>query len=237
MRMVQHCDTSPLSGEYVVEDVKGDGTSYFRRLIFLSNRNVVQSEARLLAPVPLSGMWGSREGAGAKGDFLGWQRVRLIWKIEVLLGPGYLVRGRLWKCSCALLPALWVGQGLGVVNPQKASLSAALPYQPMPPVLQARRNGGRTRRKPAPLSHPQPLTRAACAVSTTRPWWRGSACWGAPTPSQVTKPVVGGCAQGRCGASVWVSPVPQLLGEGLSWLGHPMCPSQSGFGREVGWVM
>ncbi|NWI11501.1 MET13 protein, partial [Crypturellus soui] len=55
VRMVQHCNTSPLSGEYVVEDVKGDDKCYFRRLIFLSNRNVVQSEARLLAPAPLPG--------------------------------------------------------------------------------------------------------------------------------------------------------------------------------------
>ncbi|NXN28420.1 MET13 protein, partial [Nycticryphes semicollaris] len=55
VRTVQHCDTSPLSGEYVVEDVKGDGSCYFRRLIFLRNRNVVQSEARLLASVPLPG--------------------------------------------------------------------------------------------------------------------------------------------------------------------------------------
>ncbi|NWY53876.1 MET13 protein, partial [Chionis minor] len=55
VRTVRHCDTSPLSGEYVVEDVKGDGTCYFRRLIFLRNRNVVQSEARLLAHTPLPG--------------------------------------------------------------------------------------------------------------------------------------------------------------------------------------
>ncbi|XP_009570537.1 PREDICTED: methyltransferase-like protein 13, partial [Fulmarus glacialis] len=55
VRTVRHRDTSPLSGEYVVEDVKGDGTSYFRRLIFLRNRNVVQSEARLLAPMPPPG--------------------------------------------------------------------------------------------------------------------------------------------------------------------------------------
>ncbi|XP_009891205.1 PREDICTED: methyltransferase-like protein 13 [Charadrius vociferus] len=55
VRTVRHCDTSPLSGEYVVEDVKGDGTCYFRRLIFLRNRNVVQSEARLLSPVTLPG--------------------------------------------------------------------------------------------------------------------------------------------------------------------------------------
>ncbi|XP_010215275.1 PREDICTED: methyltransferase-like protein 13 [Tinamus guttatus] len=55
VRTVQHRNTSPLSGEYVVEDVKGDDKCYFRRLIFLSNRNVVQSEARLLAPAPLPG--------------------------------------------------------------------------------------------------------------------------------------------------------------------------------------
>lgn len=55
MRTVRHCDTSPLSGEFVVEDVKGDDACYFRRLVFLSNRNVVQSEARLLAPAPPPG--------------------------------------------------------------------------------------------------------------------------------------------------------------------------------------
>ncbi|XP_067156792.1 eEF1A lysine and N-terminal methyltransferase isoform X1 [Apteryx mantelli] len=55
VRTVRHRDTSPLSGEYVVEDVKGDDKCYFRRLVFLSNRNVVQSEARLLAPAPLPG--------------------------------------------------------------------------------------------------------------------------------------------------------------------------------------
>ncbi|KAM3915113.1 eEF1A lysine and N-terminal methyltransferase [Leptodactylus fuscus] len=47
-RTVQYRGKSELSGEYVVEDVRGDGTSYFRRLIFLCNQNVVQSEARLL---------------------------------------------------------------------------------------------------------------------------------------------------------------------------------------------
>ncbi|KAM4722465.1 eEF1A lysine and N-terminal methyltransferase [Rhinophrynus dorsalis] len=48
VRTVQHQGRSELSGEYVVEDVKGDGSSYFRRLVFLSNQNVVQSEAKLL---------------------------------------------------------------------------------------------------------------------------------------------------------------------------------------------
>ncbi|KAM5239017.1 eEF1A lysine and N-terminal methyltransferase isoform 2-T2 [Ctenodactylus gundi] len=47
-RTVQHKDRSPLSGDYVIEDVQGDDRRYFRRLIFLSNRNVVQSEVRLL---------------------------------------------------------------------------------------------------------------------------------------------------------------------------------------------
>ncbi|XP_044772339.1 eEF1A lysine and N-terminal methyltransferase isoform X3 [Neomonachus schauinslandi] len=51
VRTVQHQDCSPLSGSYVVEDVQGDDKHYFRRLIFLSNRNVVQSEARLLKDV------------------------------------------------------------------------------------------------------------------------------------------------------------------------------------------
>lgn len=51
VRIVQHQAFSPLSGDYVIEDVQGDDKRYFRRLIFLSNRNVVQSEARLLQDV------------------------------------------------------------------------------------------------------------------------------------------------------------------------------------------
>ncbi|KAM5203182.1 eEF1A lysine and N-terminal methyltransferase isoform 5-T5 [Hipposideros larvatus] len=51
VRTVRHQDRSSLSGDYVVEDVQGDDKRYFRRLIFLSNRNVVQSEARLLKDV------------------------------------------------------------------------------------------------------------------------------------------------------------------------------------------
>ncbi|KAG8555837.1 hypothetical protein GDO81_017834 [Engystomops pustulosus] len=55
VRTVQYRGRSEMSGEYVVEDVRGDGTSYFRRLIFLSNQNVVQSEARLLPSNTQSG--------------------------------------------------------------------------------------------------------------------------------------------------------------------------------------
>ncbi|XP_012513220.1 PREDICTED: methyltransferase-like protein 13 isoform X2 [Propithecus coquereli] len=51
VRTVQHQDCSPMSGDYVIEDVQGDDKRFFRRLIFLSNRNVVQSEARLLKDV------------------------------------------------------------------------------------------------------------------------------------------------------------------------------------------
>ncbi|XP_004384167.1 eEF1A lysine and N-terminal methyltransferase [Trichechus manatus latirostris] len=51
IRTVQHRDCSPLSGDYVIEDVQGDDKHFFRRLIFLNNRNVVQSEARLLKDV------------------------------------------------------------------------------------------------------------------------------------------------------------------------------------------
>ncbi|XP_067001304.2 eEF1A lysine and N-terminal methyltransferase homolog [Anabrus simplex] len=38
---------SEMSGEFVVEEVEGDGGQLFRRLIFLNNQGVVQSEARL----------------------------------------------------------------------------------------------------------------------------------------------------------------------------------------------
>ncbi|XP_036609309.1 eEF1A lysine and N-terminal methyltransferase [Trichosurus vulpecula] len=52
IRTIQHRDCSSLSGDYIIEDVQGDDRRYFRRLIFLSNRNVVQSEARLLTDTP-----------------------------------------------------------------------------------------------------------------------------------------------------------------------------------------
>ncbi|NWS75712.1 MET13 protein, partial [Crotophaga sulcirostris] len=62
VRTVRHRASSALSGDYVVEDVRGDGTCCFRRLIFLCNRNVVQSEARLLAPAALPDQKKRRKG-------------------------------------------------------------------------------------------------------------------------------------------------------------------------------
>ncbi|KAG8436673.1 hypothetical protein GDO86_007676 [Hymenochirus boettgeri] len=47
-RIVQHQGKSQLSGDYVVEDVRGDDNINYRRLVFLSTQNIVQSEARLL---------------------------------------------------------------------------------------------------------------------------------------------------------------------------------------------
>ena len=47
-RVVLHEANSILSGDYVVEDVDGDSGEKFRRLIFLNNKNVIQSEARLV---------------------------------------------------------------------------------------------------------------------------------------------------------------------------------------------
>lgn len=70
VRTIRHQDHSPLSGDYVVEDVQGDNGHYFRRLIFLSSRNVVQSEARLVQDVAHGGeerccmdlgCWGARQ--------------------------------------------------------------------------------------------------------------------------------------------------------------------------------
>jgi hypothetical protein len=36
-----------MSGDFIVEEVEGDGGQLCRRLIFLNNQGVVQSEARL----------------------------------------------------------------------------------------------------------------------------------------------------------------------------------------------
>lgn len=47
-RVVLHEGSSALSGDYVVEDIDGDSGQKFRRLIFLNNKNVIQSEARLV---------------------------------------------------------------------------------------------------------------------------------------------------------------------------------------------
>ena len=44
-----HRGHSELSGDYIVEDAEGEGGQTFRRLIFLSNQNIVQSEVRLVA--------------------------------------------------------------------------------------------------------------------------------------------------------------------------------------------
>lgn len=45
VRTVVHKGTSEMSGEFVIEDVTGDDKKTYRRLIFLSNQSVIQSEA------------------------------------------------------------------------------------------------------------------------------------------------------------------------------------------------
>ncbi|KAI9990172.1 hypothetical protein PInf_020598 [Phytophthora infestans] len=47
-RNIVHQGTSPLSGAYFVEEVQEDSET-FRRLVFLSNTNVIQSEVKMLA--------------------------------------------------------------------------------------------------------------------------------------------------------------------------------------------
>lgn len=46
-REVMYKGKSAMSGEYVVEDVKGEDDEIFRRLIFMSNQSVIQSEAQI----------------------------------------------------------------------------------------------------------------------------------------------------------------------------------------------
>ncbi|XP_072130360.1 eEF1A lysine and N-terminal methyltransferase isoform X1 [Mobula birostris] len=48
VRTTQYRGVSDISGEYVIEDVKGEDDNFYRHLIFLSNVNVVQSEGKLL---------------------------------------------------------------------------------------------------------------------------------------------------------------------------------------------
>lgn len=40
---------SKLSGEYCVENVKGEDGELYRRLVFLSNTAIIQSESRLVS--------------------------------------------------------------------------------------------------------------------------------------------------------------------------------------------
>ncbi|XP_078074203.1 eEF1A lysine and N-terminal methyltransferase isoform X2 [Mustelus asterias] len=54
VRTVQCRGTSDMSGEYVIEDVKGEDGNYFRHLVFLNNVNVVQSEAKLLHTISVT---------------------------------------------------------------------------------------------------------------------------------------------------------------------------------------
>ncbi|XP_065530030.1 eEF1A lysine and N-terminal methyltransferase isoform X2 [Lathamus discolor] len=116
VRTVRHCDTSPLSGEYVVEDVKGDGTCYFRRLIFLRNRNVVQSEARLLAHTPLPGQKKRRKDkkkpslAEAPGAI---DKSYLCCEHHKAMVAGLCLLGGPEPLSGALLAVLVVGLGGG----------------------------------------------------------------------------------------------------------------------------
>ena len=42
--------TSDLSGQYSVEDVRGEDGQLYRRLVFLGNDGLVQSESRLTNP-------------------------------------------------------------------------------------------------------------------------------------------------------------------------------------------
>ncbi|XP_015918789.2 eEF1A lysine and N-terminal methyltransferase [Parasteatoda tepidariorum] len=47
-REIKYKGTSELSGEFVVEDVQSDNNELYRRLVFLSNPYLVQSEAKLI---------------------------------------------------------------------------------------------------------------------------------------------------------------------------------------------
>ncbi|XP_070177056.1 eEF1A lysine and N-terminal methyltransferase-like isoform X2 [Littorina saxatilis] len=49
-RTVRHRGHSQMSGDYIVEDAEGEADQTFRRLVFLANQNLVQSEVRLVAP-------------------------------------------------------------------------------------------------------------------------------------------------------------------------------------------
>lgn len=47
-RIIRYQGKSDFSGDFIVEDVFTENNDVYRRLIFLNNRNVVQSEAKLI---------------------------------------------------------------------------------------------------------------------------------------------------------------------------------------------
>nr|XP_002732920.2 PREDICTED: methyltransferase-like protein 13-like [Saccoglossus kowalevskii] len=50
-RTIKYEGHSALSGKFVVEDVEGDNKQILRRLVFYSNKNIVQSESRLIQEI------------------------------------------------------------------------------------------------------------------------------------------------------------------------------------------
>ncbi|KAJ7332732.1 hypothetical protein JRQ81_014912 [Phrynocephalus forsythii] len=106
IRTIQHRGTSPLSGEFVIEDVKGDEACYFRHLIFLSNRNVVQSEARLSS------------NTSHKGNKKHKKKKKTISKniVEPTVAPGSLSIDKSYLC-CAHHRAMVAGLSL-LKNPE-----------------------------------------------------------------------------------------------------------------------
>lgn len=50
-RTLCYSGKSETSGDYIIEDVQGEGEQMFRRLVFLSNQYVIQSEAKLVKEI------------------------------------------------------------------------------------------------------------------------------------------------------------------------------------------
>ena len=72
LRTIRDRGRSDLSGEYVVEEVDRDG-EIFRRLVFIGNRNMVQSEVRLTRGMHLHYLFHVLSQWLLKSDKLHWQ--------------------------------------------------------------------------------------------------------------------------------------------------------------------
>lgn len=116
-----------------------------------------------------------------------------------------------------------------MASPQKASLSASLPYQLMPP-HSGQKKRRKDKKKLSPTEPPAAIDKSYLCCEHHKAMVAGLCLLGGPNPLPGDKSGGGRlCPRQVWGRRVGV-PMPQLPGEGLSWLGYPMCPSQSGLG-------
>lgn len=114
-RNIVHQGQSPLSGAYFIEEVVDSGDR-LRRLVFLSNTNVIQSEVRLLA-----GGGGGTSNAGGEGSSKKKKKNKKKKKSSAVVDASYLAFDY-HKGMVAALHAAWLGPRAQSGNPHRSLL-------------------------------------------------------------------------------------------------------------------